>query len=102
MDLRAYYKKLRDLESQIPAPYVVIVSVATSEGGKGGILTEVARVQAAKQILEGRARLADSDESNAFHSRNEEARQTAEQAAAVSKMQFVIVPAKSESKGKKE
>ncbi len=100
MDLRAYYKKLREVESQLPGRFVVVVSLETSDGGKGGVMTEVVRLTAAKQILDGRARLADDQESGTFHARNQEARQAAEEAAAANKMQFVVVPAKSGHKGR--
>jgi S-adenosylmethionine hydrolase len=102
MDLRAYYKKLREVEGQLPNPFVVMVSIETPDGGKAGVLTEVPRRTAAKQIVEDRARIASAEESETFHLRNQEARQAAEQALAVSKMQFVVVPAKINSKGPKE
>ncbi len=57
-------------------------------------MTEVARLTAARQILDGRARVADAKEASSFHNRNEEVRLAAEQAASVSRMQFVVVPAK--------
>jgi hypothetical protein len=102
MDLKVYYRKLREVESQLPSPFVVIVSLETPDGGKPGVLTEVPRLTAAKQIVEGRARVSTIEESEEFHARNQEAKQAAEQALAASKMHFVVVPAKSPSKGPKE
>ncbi len=102
MDLRAYYKKLREVESQLEGPFVVIVSLETPEGGRGGVMTEVAKLTAAKQILDNRARIANAQEASAFHTRNEEGRLAAEQATAVSKMQFVVVPAKGGFKDRKD
>jgi hypothetical protein len=102
MDLKAYYKKVREIESQLPGPFVVVVSTETSDGGKAGVLTEVATLTAAKHIAEGRARVATIQESDAFHARNQEAKEAAENTAAANKMQFVVVPAKNGLKGSKE
>ena len=95
MDLRAYYKKVREIENTLSRPFAVVVSVETPDGGKAGVLTEVATLTAAKQIAEGRARAASTEEANGFHVRNREAKQAADNAASVSRMQFVVVPAKS-------
>jgi hypothetical protein len=102
MDLKAYYKKLREVEAQLPGPFVLLFSLETPEGGKAGVLTEVDRRTAAKQIIENRARVASAEESKSFELRNDEARVAAEQALAVSRMQFVVVPAKNGVKGTKE
>ena len=59
MDLRSYYRKLREVEATIPDEHVVLVSLATPEGGKAGVRTEAPKAIAAKLIAEGRARLAD-------------------------------------------
>jgi len=67
MDLRMFYQKMRKLEQEITAPHVVIVSEETPDGGKSGVKTEVSREMAAKLIVEGRARLADSGESSEFY-----------------------------------
>ena len=58
MDLRAYYQKVRDMESKIPGPYALVESIATPDGGKAGMLTEVPRRVAAKMIVDGTAKLA--------------------------------------------
>jgi len=102
MDLKAYYRKVREIEAQLPGPLVVVVSIETSDGGKGGVLTEVDKFLAAKHIAEGRACAASVEESDAFHLRNQEAKEAAEQAASINKMQFEVVPAKTYPKGRKE
>ena len=58
MDLRVYYQKVRDVEARIPGPYVLVESLATPDGGKAGLLTEVPRRVAAKMIVDGAAKLA--------------------------------------------
>jgi hypothetical protein len=103
MDLRAYYKKVREIENQLPSPFVVVVSLETPEGGRPGVLTEVVRLSAAKQIAEGRARAATDEESERFHLANHEAQLAAENASAMKKMQFIVVPAtKTGSKTQKD
>ena len=47
MDLRAYYRKLREVEASISEEHVVLVSLATPEGGKPGVRTEAPRAIAA-------------------------------------------------------
>src|SRR3954453_9669186 len=48
MDIRVYFQKFREIERNIQAPYVVVISLETPEGGKPGRATEVARESAAK------------------------------------------------------
>ncbi len=93
MDLRAYYQKLRDLESTIESEFPIVVSRATGDGGKEGTRTEVPRRLAAKMILEGTARLATVEEANRFREDNNEARRAAEQAAAAARVQVTVVSA---------
>ena len=57
MDLRSYYKKVREAEATLKGDDIVLVSLATPEGGKPGVLTEAPRGVASKLIAEGRARV---------------------------------------------
>lgn len=66
MDLRIYYRKIREVESGLPGEFVVLVSQETADGGKAGVMTEVPRYSAAKLIVENRARLATEAEARAF------------------------------------
>ena len=92
MDLKAYYKKIRDMERDLPTPSVVIASLGTPDGGMAGVVTEVPTAIGARMMIDGIARIATGDEIARFHKKNEEARQAAEQMAAASKLQFVVVP----------
>ena len=56
MDLKVYYRKIREVEEQIAAPDAVVVSGDTPDGGKAGVKIEVPLRLAAKLIVEGRAR----------------------------------------------
>jgi hypothetical protein len=102
MDLRAYYRTVRETESHITGQYAVLVSLATPDGGKAGVLTEVARYEAAKQVTEGRARLATQSEAKAFYAAQHDAKVAADQALAASRLQFVVVPANTSQSGSKE
>ena len=102
MDLRAYYKKVREIEGTLPRPFVVLVSIETPDGGKAGVLTEVATLSAAKHIAEGRARVATAEESDIFHARNQAAKKSAEAAAEANKMKLVVVRDKNSSLGSEE
>jgi hypothetical protein len=58
MDLRVYYQKIREVEAKIPGPYAAVISLATPDGGKAGIVTDVPRRVAAKMVVDGTAKLA--------------------------------------------
>ena len=102
MDLRAYYKNVRAIESTLPSPFVVVVSLETTDGGKPGVFSEVATLTAAKQIAEGRARAATPKEVKEFHLLNEEKKMAAERALALGRMQFVVLPPSDTVNGPKE
>jgi hypothetical protein len=93
MDLRAYYQKLHDTETKMPSPQTVMVSLATPDGGKAGVVTEAPTPIAARMVVEGRARQATAAEIQEFRSQETAARQHAEQAAAANKLQVVVLPA---------
>lgn len=95
MDLRAYYQKVRDTEAGISTPYVVLVSLATPDGGKPGVVTEVPTLIGARMIVEGSARQATSQETQTFRESRSTAKQAAEDAMAASKVHVVVVPASS-------
>ena len=44
MDLRTYYKKVREAEADLTGEHFVMVSLATSEGGKEGVRDRSAAV----------------------------------------------------------
>jgi hypothetical protein len=93
MDLRAYYRKVREVEASISDEHVVLVSLATPEGGKAGVRTEAPKAIAAKLIAEGRARLASAEESEEFRTANRAAKEKFDQEEAARRMQVVVVPA---------
>ena len=91
MDIRVYFQKIREIERNIQSPYVVVVSLETSEGGKPGCATEVTREAAAKLIVEGKGRLADQQEKASFYADGKEALAAAEQERIAGKIQLTVV-----------
>ncbi len=102
MDLRIYYRKLQEVESTLTGPYAVVVSLATPDGGKAGVLTETSRHVAAKQIAEGRARAATADEAADFHGENLRRKRERDEQEQMNRVQFVVVPQKHPAKPAKE
>ena len=102
MDLRVYYKKIRDVESTLTEPYVVLVSLSTPDGGRDGVLTEATREVAAKQIAELRARVATQEEARDFHADNARTKREREELDQMNRVQFVVMPQKSQHKPVKD
>ena len=92
MDLRSYYIKVRDAESLLTGESLVVASLATAEGGKDGVMTEVPRRIAAQLIAEGRARVATEEETEAFHERHREAKRQYEREEAARRVQVMVIP----------
>src|SRR5579863_6639836 len=93
MDMRSYYKKVRDADAALTGEHFVMVSLETSEGGKAGVRTEVPRAIAARLIAEVRARVATEDETREFHEANREAREAHEESEAAKRVQVMVIPA---------
>lgn len=79
MNVKAYYQKIRELERALTDSFVVIVSHDTSDGGRGGLLTEVPKHLAARMIADERAHLASEDATLQFREKSAEAKHTAEE-----------------------
>jgi hypothetical protein len=91
MDLKAYYRKVREIEASIDAEFPVIKSIATEDGGQAGQLTEVTPAIAARMIHDGIAEVATAEEAAAFRKRAEEARTEEEQRCRAAEVQFTIL-----------
>ncbi|HCC56467.1 MAG TPA: hypothetical protein DEQ47_04265 [Solibacterales bacterium] len=100
MDLRSYYKKLRDVERTIVEEFPVVVSHETPEGGRPGVLTEVPRMLAAQLVAEGRADVADAKTTARYRQECEEKKQAADQLLAASRLQVMVVPVDSAKRPK--
>ena len=91
MDLQIYYKKIREIEHSLSDPAVVVVSLATPDGGRAGVRTEVSRLTAAKMMVEGGVRLATAEEAQTFHEEQSDLKRRADQLAAAARMQFTVI-----------
>jgi hypothetical protein len=85
MDLRVYYQKLRQIESELKDPFPVVISRETTDGGIQGVLTQTSRNIAARLIADGKVDLASDEETAQFLARIQkewrDAREEAGQAA---------------------
>lgn len=91
MDLKQYFRKMREIESNISEPFPVVISLETPDGGKPGMLTEVSRFNAAKMIIEGRAVLANESEKAAYREQQAILRSAAEKAELAKRVQVAIL-----------
>ncbi len=91
MDLKQYFRKMREIESNISEPFPVVVSLETPDGGKAGMLTEVSRFNAAKMIIEGRALLANEREKAAYQEQQAALRSAAHKAELAKRVQVAIL-----------
>jgi len=69
MNLRSYYQKIRETADGLEAGDVWVESLATPDGGKAGVFTQVSRQLAAKLIVDGKARLANAESAEVFERR---------------------------------
>ena len=75
MDLRAYYREVREVQRSFTEPFVVVVSEKTQDGGRAGVKSEVTTEIAARLIVDGKARAATAEETEGH--RKEQAEQYA-------------------------
>lgn len=66
MDVRAYFQSIRSLEREFPEE-VVVVSLATPDGGREGRAMELNRSLAAKMVVDRRVRRATPEEIEEYH-----------------------------------
>jgi hypothetical protein len=91
VDLRQYFKKLRDVEAAIEEEFPFVVSLETSDGGKPGVISEVSRELAAKGIVNGQAVLADKDQKLAYLELQAQRKKAAQKAELAKRLQIAIV-----------
>ncbi|MBV9269073.1 MAG: hypothetical protein JO061_23080 [Acidobacteriaceae bacterium] len=91
MDLKQYFRKIRDLEATLTEEYPIVVSRETSEGGKAGQIAEVSRANAARLIIDGRAALATDEQKRQYRDEQELAKQAAERAELAKRVQVAIL-----------
>ncbi len=92
MDLKAFYRKIQEIERTIADDFVVVMSNETSDGGRADVPSEVSRRVASKMIVERRARLASEKETLAFKEAQNAARVRAEEERVAKKVHIAILP----------
>jgi hypothetical protein len=97
MDVRQYYRKLREIESGIAEPYVLVTSLETSDGGRPGIVSEVSREHAAKLIVEGRVTVSTDAERKTHVAKQVADKKAFEKAEMARRLQVTIVSAPEET-----
>jgi hypothetical protein len=91
MDVKQYYRKLREIENGFQDEFPTIVSLDTPDGGKAGLISEVSRANAARMLVEGRAVLATEDQKAQFAAHQAASRKAAEQAEIAKRVQVAIL-----------
>lgn|SRR5437764_6940505 len=91
MDLKQYFRKIRQIEAGLIDRFPLVVSLETSDGGKAGVLSEISREQAAKMIVEGRAVLASEEEKELYRKQQAKAKQAADKAELAKRVQVAII-----------
>ena len=91
MDIRGYYRKIKSAIEGFAESFVVVVSHETPDGGKAGVMTEVARELAAKLLVEGKARVATKQESEKYYSEQRTAHEKAKAEQASSQRAYTIL-----------
>ncbi len=91
MDLRHYFRKVRELEETLAEDFPMVVSRETAEGGKAGRVCEVSRAVAAKLIVEGKAEMASEEQRASYSLIQQEAKMAAERAELARRVQVAIV-----------
>jgi hypothetical protein len=91
MDLKQYFRKIRQVEAGLTERFPIVVSLETPDGGRPGLISEISRETAAKMIVEGRAVLASEEEKETYRVQQAFARQAAEKAELAKRVQVAII-----------
>ena len=91
MDLRQFFKKIREVEAGIVEQFPLVASVETGDGGKSGVLSEVPRYQAARMIVEGKARLASGEEKQVYIEQEAASRKHFDELEAAKRAHFALI-----------
>ncbi len=91
MDLRAYYRRIRETEASLTDEFPVLRSVATEAGGVGGRLVETTRELAARMIVDGSAELATSEEAEQLRRQAAEAQLREQEKREAAQVQFTVI-----------
>lgn len=91
MNLKSYYAKVREVEATLSGEDVLVVSEATPDGGKAGVMTLTAKRVAAQLVVEGRARLATEEERAEWELVEEDRRESARREEMAQRIQVQVI-----------
>lgn len=91
MNLQKYFEQLRTKEAEIGGKDVFITSLATPDGGKEGVITQVSKRAGSQLIVEGKARLSTEAEVEAHLKAQGELRAQIESQAFAHRIQVQVV-----------
>jgi hypothetical protein len=91
MDMRQFYKKIKEFEAGITNEEVIVVSNDTPDGGKAGVMSELKRSLAARMLTEGKVRLATEEEVQSFQLEKEAEYSRAQEVLSSSKVQIAVI-----------
>ena len=91
MNLKGYYRRIRELEESLPNEFLVVKSIPTEAGGKAGRLTEVSRPLAAKLLAEGVVELVSPEEAEQFRAGAAEAHRSEMERQQAAQIQFHVI-----------
>ncbi|MBI1356545.1 MAG: hypothetical protein GC160_19560 [Acidobacteria bacterium] len=91
MDLKAYYRRIREIEASFEDDFPVVRSLPTESGGQGGRLVETSRSVAARMIVDGVAELADPSEAKALKRQALDAQRQEQERRKAAQVQFAVL-----------
>jgi hypothetical protein len=91
MNLRKYYEQVKTIRESIPEEFAYVTSLATANGGKAGVVTQVDRDLAARMIADGVARLSQAEEVKAYEAENEQGRNVAREEQLRNRLRIALV-----------
>jgi hypothetical protein len=91
MDVRQFYKKIREVQGGIEEAFVFVTSLETSDGGRPGLVSEVSRELAARLLVESRVTRSLQAEIDAYRRTQQDARKAAERAELAKTIQVALI-----------
>lgn len=91
MNLRKYYEQIQKTRESLPEPFIHVTSLATPNGGKPGVVTQVDADVAARMIVDGVARASSEEEILTFEVENEQGRIVAREELLRNRLRIALV-----------
>jgi hypothetical protein len=91
MDVRQFYKKVREVQGGIEEPFIFVTSLETPDGGRAGSVAEVSRDLAARLIVEGKAARSLQTEIDIHRRTQQEVRKASERAELAKTIQVAVI-----------